>query len=481
MNETVKQSESRIEQERKGFEGIGRGLNRMGGVAGGTIDRFYERWFATDEHLSEDWAENADWARMQAVPMRARTLLYGLAITILVLLIWAAFAELDEVSRGEGKVIPSSQLQVIQSFDGGVVEEILASEGQIVEKGALLMRIDPTRFLSSLRENRAQLLSLQAKAARLEALVQDKTLELPESLVEQSPGIADNELTLFNNNKNELRQQVSIADQQLSQRQEELREVEARLEQATRAYELASEELELTRPLLGSGAISEVEVLRLERDVSNADGERRQAIATRGRIRASIVEAQNKRQEVELNVKNGWREELSETLSKLATLSESSTGLEDKLKFTEIRAPVRGTIQRLFVNTIGGVVQPGNPVLELIPLDDQLLVEAKISPKDIAFLRPGQEAKVKFTAYDFAIYGGLEGVLEHISPDTITDERDETYYIVRVRTTKSGFDEDLTIIPGMTTQVDILTGNKTVLAYLLKPILRAKQNALSER
>ncbi|MDO3380555.1 HlyD family type I secretion periplasmic adaptor subunit [Gilvimarinus algae] len=467
--------------EQKRFQATGRAIDRMGQPLGRVVDKMWARWMSPSSEHAKDWVDDADWARIQQAPLRARGLLYGMLLIVIVLFIWAAFAKIDEVARGQGKVIPSSQTQIVQSFDGGVVQEILVREGQVVDKGELLMRIDPTRFISSFRENRVQFLSLRARAARLEALVGGEPLAIPETVVAEEPLLAANEKTLYQSNLQELEQQLSQARSQLTQRREELNEIEARLVQATRAFELSSQELKVTRPLLGSGAISEVEILRLERDLSNAEGEMKQARAQRERIVASIAEAQDKLQEVELAAKNEWRSELSETLAKLSGLSESSLGLADRVKYADIRAPVRGTVQRLFINTEGGVVQPGSEVIEMIPLDDQLLIEAKIPPKDIAFLRPGQKAMVKFTAYDFTVYGGLDGELEHISADTITDEDDQTYYLVRVRTKESGFDQALPIIPGMTTQVDIITGKKTVLAYLLKPILRAKQNALTER
>ncbi|RZA08065.1 MAG: HlyD family type I secretion periplasmic adaptor subunit, partial [Moraxellaceae bacterium] len=227
--------------------------------------------------------------------------------------------------------------------------------------------------------------------------------------------------------------------------------------------------------------VSEVEILKLEGEVSNASGARQQALAQEQRLILAVEESEGKVREVELMASNKWRAELSETLAKLSSLSETSTGLADKIKYAEIRAPVRGTVQHLYTNTLGGVVQPGHEVVEIIPLDDQLLIEAKISPKDIAFLHPGEAAIVKFTAYDFAVYGGLNGTLEFISPDTMKDDKENVFYLVRVRTARSGFDASLPIIPGMTAQVDILTGKKTVLSYLLKPVLRAQQNALTER
>ena len=463
------------------FEKIGRFLDKTGIPASRLIEKAFARWLAFKAVDQRDWVTEADWAKLQQEPVRARLLLRVMAYIMLLLFIWAAFAKIDEVARGEGKVIPSSQLQVIQSFDGGVVEEVLVKEGQVVNKGDLLLRIDPTRFIATYRENRAEYLSLQARAARLQALTSNIEFQMPQHIVDESPDIADHEHKLYLSNQKELDEQVSIAKSQLTQRQEELNEVRAKLVQVSRALELSQQELNVTKPLLASGAISEVEILRLEGEVSNASGEKQQALAQEQRLISAIEESQSKLRETELLVTNKWRTELSEVLSKVASLTESSSGLADKIKLAEIRSPVRGTVQRVFTNTVGGVVQPGHEVIEMVPLDDQLLIEAKVSPKDIAFLHPDQDAIVKFTAYDFVVYGGLKGKVEHISADTITDEKDRTYYIVRVRTDRAGFDPSLPIMPGMMTQVDILTGKKTILAYLLKPVLRAKQNAMTER
>lgn len=469
-----------VAKEQGWFARLGRWLEKAGGPASRVIERLYARWL-TPLNDSTDWVTEADWARLQQEPLRARALLYVMALVLLLLLVWAAFASVDEVARGEGRVIPSRQLQVIQSFDGGVVDEILVHEGQVVEAGDLLLRIDPTRFISSFRESRAQYLSLQAKAERLKALTSGAAFVLPPDVMSEAPDVAAYEQRLFETSLLERAEQLRIARDQQVQREEEYKEIQAKVTQTTRAHELARQELQVTRPLLASGAISEVEILRLEGDVSNADGARKQALAQLARSEAAVAEAEGKLREVELTINNKWRNELSEVMGKLASLEEGSRGLADRIKYAEIRSPVRGTVQRLLVNTVGGVVQPGNQVLEIIPLDDQLLIEAKVAPKDIAFLRPGQPAIVKFTAYDFVVYGGLTGTLEHISADTITDERDNTFYLVRVRTDRAGFDPALPIMPGMTTQVDILTGKKTVLAYLLKPVLRAQQNALTER
>jgi len=463
------------------FERIGRWLDKLGLPATRYIDKAYARWLDPLHEQPKDWVTDSDWAKLQQEPVRARALLRVIALIIFLLIVWAAFAPLDEVARGEGKVIPSSQLQVIQSYDGGVVQEVLVHEGQVVEKGDLLLRIDPTRFISTFRENRAEYVSLQARAARLQALTSSTPLVFADDLLADAPDIVNHERNLYESNRKELDEQISIARSQLDQRSEELNEVRAKLTQVTRALELASQELKVTKPLLASGAISEVEVLRLEGEVSKAQGDRAQALSQESRLLLAVQESEGKLRETELLASNKWRNELSEVLSKIASLSETSTGLADKIKYAEIRSPVRGTVQRVFTNTVGGVVQPGHEVVEMVPLDDQLLIEAKVSPKDIAFLHPGQEAIVKFTAYDFVIYGGLRGKVEHISPDTITDEKERTFYIVRVRTERAGFNPTLPIMPGMMTQVDVLTGKKTVLAYLLKPVLRAQQNAMTER
>lgn len=275
---------------------------------------------------------------------------------------------------------------------------------------------------------------------------------------------------------------IGIARQQATQRSQEINSIRARQEQASHSYDLTARELEMTKPLLKSGAASDVELLRLERDMARFRGERDQAAADIPRLQSAIAEANRKIENVDLEFKNQARSELSEVNAKLAALSEGSLALQDRVKQTELRSPVRGTVKQVFAYTVGGVVQPGKDLVEIVPTDDALLLEARILPKDIAFLRPGQKALVKFTAYDFATYGGLEATLEHIGADTVTDERGNAFYIVKVRTATASLGaRKLPIIPGMVAEVDILTGKKTILSYLLKPILRAKANSMTER
>jgi adhesin transport system membrane fusion protein len=265
------------------------------------------------------------------------------------------------------------------------------------------------------------------------------------------------------------------------QREQELSEARSRRSSAQRSLDISRQELAKTRPLLKSGAISEVEVLRIERDVSRASGEVEQTGAQIARVQAAIGEAQRKITETELSFRNEARKEMSDVLARLNALNEGAVALADKVDKAQVKSPVRGRVQRLLANTVGGVVQPGKDIVEIVPLDDALVLEARVQPKDIAFIHPGQPATVKFSAYDFSIYGGLSAKVENISPDTQVDERGNAFYVVRVRTDTVHFSEQQPIIPGMTAEVDILTGKKTVLSYLLKPVLKAKAYALRER
>jgi adhesin transport system membrane fusion protein len=469
------------ELNEKAFHQIGRAVKTGGAASDSIFGRMVKRLTPAGTAESLDWADDADWARLQQEPLRARALLRLAVLFLLLLVLWAAYAELDEVTRGDGKVVPTSQVQVIQSVDGGIVEELPVREGQLVDAGQLLLRVDSTRFLSTMLESRASLLALQAKALRLQALTQGGSFIPPPELLRDAPDIVAQEMRLYRSRREEISAQVSISQNQLMQRQQELNEVRARKEQAERGLELMLKELNATKPMVATGAVSEVEVLRLDREVARLRGDRDQADAQISRVQAAIQEASRRIEEVQLTARNQMSAELSETMSKLSSMSEGGRALADKVKHADIRSPVRGTVKRLLVNTVGGVVQPGKEVVEIVPSDDALILEAQVSPRDIAFLHPGQEAMVKFTAYDFSIYGGLVADVVNISADSVVDEKGNANYLVRVRTRKASLGPNLPIIPGMVAQVDILTGKKTVLAYLLKPVLRAKSNALSER
>ncbi|MDZ4251512.1 MAG: HlyD family type I secretion periplasmic adaptor subunit [Sulfuritalea sp.] len=446
-----------------------------------SVDRWLADWKENPEIREADFVKDADYFMIHQEPLRARVLVRTILIALALFVMWTAVALVDEITKADGKVIPSSQIQILQSLDGGIVVEINVTEGQVVEAGQILLRVDPTRFESSVRENRSQYLALTAKAARLRALAEGLPFVPPPEVLVEDPKTVQDEQRLYETARSNVDAQISIARQQLVQRQQELSEMRVKREQASQAYELTAKELALTKPLINSGAVSEVELLRLERDTTRFRGERDMAATQILRSQAAMAEASRKIEEVELNARNEVRKDLGDTMARLNAFTEGGVALADKVKHAAVRSPVKGTVKRLLVNTVGGVVQPGRDLIEVVPLDDALILEAKVAPKDIAFLRPGQPAMVKFTAYDFSTYGGLEAKLEHIGADSITDEKGNTFFLVKVRTNKSSLGANLPIIPGMVAEVDIITGQKSILAYLLKPVLRAKQGALTER
>ena len=325
-----------------------------------SVDRWLARMdVAQKEREQQGFAADTDYAILQQEPLRARVLLRTISVAFAIALMWSAVSRIDEVTRGEGKVIPSRQLQVLQSLDGGVVSEILVHEGDVVEPEQILLRIDQTRFASSVRENRVQYTALVAKAARLKALAEGTPFVVPAEVEKEDPRTVDEERRLYESRRSELETTLSIARQQLSQRQQELVEVRAKYQQAARAYEISAKELSVTKPLIESGAVSEVELLRLERDVARFRGERDMAAAQSTRIQASISEANHKLEEVSLAFRNEAGKELAETTAKLNSLAEGSVGLSDKVTRSVLRSPVKGTVKRLLINTVGGVVQPG--------------------------------------------------------------------------------------------------------------------------
>jgi membrane fusion protein, adhesin transport system len=401
-----------------------------------------------------------------------------------IFLAWASWAELDEVTRGDGKVIPSSQVQVVQNLEGGIVAAIPVREGAVVEPGQVLLRIDDVRAASDLRESRQRYLALLGALGRLHAEVEGTPIALAPEVLTDAPEVAANERALYRARDEALKSETAILQSQAKQRRQELAELRTRLDQLARSLALATEELEIKRPLAARRVVSKIELLQLEREVNDLAGELESARLSVPRIETALVEAERRIEERSLSFRAEAQRELNAVQAEATALAEAITATADQVRRTDVRSPVRGTIKRLLVTTVGGVVQPGEDLVEIVPLEDSLLVEAQVRPADIAFLHPGQPAKVKVTAYDFSIYGGLEGVVEDISADTITDERGESFYRIRVRTDDNALEhngEILPIIPGMTAQVDILTGEKTVMDYLLKPILKAKERALRER
>ncbi|HHB91843.1 MAG TPA: HlyD family type I secretion periplasmic adaptor subunit [Thioploca sp.] len=413
---------------------------------------------------------------------KSHAILWITVIFTITAITWANYAMLDEVTRGLGKIIPSQQVQVIQNLEGGIVAEILVKEGEVVEQGQVLLRIDDTRFAVSVRENQVTSVTMEAKIARLTAESKGKLFKLSHKLAKQE--IYLNELALAKLRQQKLQANIDILIQQKNQKQYEIKELKAKQQQIQHSYDLAQQELKIVKPLVKKGIISKVDLLRLQREISDLKVKFDGIKLRIPRIEAEIVEAKRKITEIKVTFRTNALTELNDIKAELLFISESKLTLEDRVTRTAVRSPVKGTVKQIKINTIGGIVQPGMDLMEIVPLEDYLLIEAKIRPSDIAFLHPGQTAMIKFTAYDFSIFGGLQAVLQHISADSIVNKQGEAFFLIRLRTTKSYLGTEikpLPIIAGMTVEVDILTGKKSLLSYLLKPIKKAQQQALRER
>ncbi|HIJ22285.1 MAG: HlyD family type I secretion periplasmic adaptor subunit [Gammaproteobacteria bacterium] len=427
-----------------------------------------------------------EWAKVSSNRIRPFNHLLLLAVVLVLAtgIYWADKAVLDEVTRGEGRVIPSTQVQVIQNLEGGIVEELSVREGDVVQKGDVVIRLSDTQFISDAKQNRYETLYLLAKIARLEAEVAGKPYTPPKAVAEERTDFAESEAYAYQVRKSEFEGVLAILDAQRLQRQQELVELKMNLKNLEGGLSLARREMEIAEEVRRIKVMSEIEMVRLKRQQQDLLTQYEASKAAIPRIESTINEIDHKVKGERLSFVAKATQELSEARAMLSKSEEQQSILNDRLSRTEIRSPVYGVVKRIKVNTVGGVIQPGMEIMEVVPLDDQLLIEARIRPADIGFLRPDQKAMIKFTAYDPTIYGGISAQLEQISADTIIDEKGERYYRVRLRTDKNalGSEENpLPIITGMTATVELLTGHKTVLDYLLKPILKAQQNALRER
>ncbi|MBX8476040.1 HlyD family type I secretion periplasmic adaptor subunit [Pseudomonas cichorii] len=403
---------------------------------------------------------------------------------ILTALIWANYAVLQEVATGEGKAIPSSKVQVIQNLEGGIVTEIFVREGQVVNKGDTLLRLDDTRFLSNRGESEVDRLTLTAQVERLAAEAEGRPLLLPQELLDKAPQVAADERALHESRQRRLDGEQRTLNEQLRQKTQELAEFRARQEQFRNSLALVQQELDMSIPLVGSGAVSPVEILRLKRNAVEMRGSMNANTLAIPRAEAAINEIKSRIQESELTFRSEASRELNEKRADLAKISANRIAIDDRMTRTTVTSPVRGIVKTLKINTIGGVVQPGSDLLEIVPLEDNLLIEARVRPQDVAFLHPGQKAMVKFSAYDYTIYGGLPARLEMIGADTVTDDKGNSFYLIQVRTDRNhlgGDEKPLLIIPGMVATVDIITGEKSVMDYLLKPVLKGGSEALRER
>ena len=425
-------------------------------------------------------------AVLKQSPIATQVLLWIIVAFLTIMIVWANLAEVDEFTRGEGKIVPSSDIQIVQNLEGGILAKLLVHEGQVVDKGQPLLQIDDTIFASTFRERALQAEQLTVKSIRLRAGANgrnfdDELLLLSDQFDEK---LVASERALYLSQQRQYTAQLDALNQKVTQKQQELSSIKVKQKSVAGSYRLLKRELNLTRPLVAEGAVSQVELLRLERQVNDLKGELARAKLAIPQLESAYNEALNNVDSFTDSYGSEVLQELNDVMAELGRIQQTNRALEDRVERTIVRSPMKGTVKQIKVTTVGGVIQPGMDLVEIVPFDDSLLVDARVRPADIAFIHPNQVAMVKFTAYDFAIHGGLPAKVVHISPDTIVDEEGVSYYQIRLETESSHLgkeEEPLPIIAGMTVQVDILTGKKTIMDYLLKPILKTKQLAFRER
>ena len=414
---------------------------------------------------------------------KPRQLVWLSGLTMALFLVWAAWADLDEVARGQGQVVPSQRVQVIQNLEGGILQGLMVREGQVVEQGDLLARIDNETAGSQYREALARSLEHQATIARLEALIEARAPVYPPDVLAQ-PDLVQRQNDVLEATRRQSEAEFELLRSQHQTRLQEAAEQEERLRQLSQTLAIAEKQIRLARPAMEARAFSALDFLNLEQKVQSLKADIATLELSVPRLRNSAKEAADRLALRRAELVTQQRKEISETETRLFSLRELLFAGSDRVQRTEVRSPVRGTVKKVFQNTVGGVIPPGGTIMEVVPLDDTLIIEARFSPADIAFLYPGQNAVVRLSAYDFAIYGGLDARVEDISADTLEGRQGEFFYLVKLRTNERHLlhkGKELPILVGMVAEIDVLTGKKTVLDYLLKPLLKVRQRALSER
>lgn len=456
----------------------------------GKFSRLWHEAMNGDLWHDGDFMDDVRQATLRGANPAAQLLFYAMLAFMGVFLLWAALAPLDEISHGQGQVIPSGKIQAVGSPAGGVVEEIMVSAGQIVEAGQPLVRLNDSTAAAGFGEKATRRDFLQANILRLQAELGGTELVFPEQMKVDTPELVTEVTKLYETRTSELESTTKVLEEQLEQRRQELNDARRKTGSLGQALALAQKEYDMTKPYLDSGAISKVDVLRLEREVVDARKEYNTASTAITAAEAAVREAEGKLEEGVLKYQNESRNELGKLTDEFNRLGEGIKADSSKVDQALLKSPIRAEVKQVLVNTIGQAVQPNANIVELVPINETLLVDVKVKPSDIAFIRPGLPAKVKLSAYDFSIYGGLDGVVESISADSFTEEKNrrpgepETYFKVQVRTKKNYLErrgEQLPIKSGMVATVDVVTGRKTILQYLLKPINKARETALSER
>lgn len=423
-------------------------------------------------------------AILERTPTKMRTVLKIWLVAIVAFIVWASLAEIDEITRGDGKAIPYGQNQIIQNLEGGIVESILVNEGQVVKADEIILKINNARSVSTSTTNRMKLHELEAKRLMLHA--QANKLAFEEVPTEDKELLTQMRLAkkLYTSNMLEFIAKDKAITAQIDQKKQELIEAKANILALKKSLDYVKEEIEMTAPMVSEGVKSKVDFLKLKREASEIENRIEATQLSLPRLESAISEYRNRRVESEQLFINTSKKELNAVTAEISRLGTQQFEFADSVERTMVKSPVDGIVQKLYIHTVGGVIQPGADLIEIVPTSKKLILEVKIKPSDIAFIHPGAQAKVKVSAYDYAIHGGLNGEVIFISPDTITDKQENTFYIIHVETEKNYLgskERPLNIIPGMTVNTDIITGKKTVMQYILKPILRSKQYVFSER
>jgi adhesin transport system membrane fusion protein len=414
----------------------------------------------------------------------SQVFLWTIAGLFLWLILWAAFSEVDERVRGIGHVMPSSDVQVIQSLEGGILNEILVTEGDLVKKDQTVLRISDVQFASEGRGIEAQMMALQAKRARLQAESSGQPFVMPPDIEKKYPDIAANEEKLYKSRQDELNTALSIIKDDVREADANLSEVKASIERLAKSKKLLEQQFGIAQRLVAQKAMPEMEGLKLERELNETTGNLSSAEKSQASLEARLSAAKQKEEEKLGAFKSQALGDLNEAESRISSIKENLTSVTDKSNRTELKSPVEGIVQKVYVRTVGGVIQPAQKLIEIVPVADDLMIRAKVAPADVAFLRPGQDVKVKITAYDSSIYGTLDGKLDRISADTVEDAQGNAFFEIDVRTNKNYLGTEakpLRIFSGMVSETEVITGKRTILTYLMKPVLRTKDRAFTEK
>ncbi|MCB1680744.1 MAG: HlyD family type I secretion periplasmic adaptor subunit [Alphaproteobacteria bacterium] len=411
-------------------------------------------------------------------------LLFSLASLVAAFILWAGVTRIEELTRGQGQVVPTQEIQIVQSLEGGILQEILVSEGDRVKKGQVLMRISDIQFSSEERGTEAKSFALQAKKTRLRAEADGTEFKLAPEILQKAPKIAGNEKALYESRQKELETSFSILDERINKATAELEEVKAEINRLSSSRAMLNKEYTITKEMVEKKAVPKLEQLRIERELTDISGQITARSREKEGLEADLSATKNERQSQVDKFKSAALGELNEVETQIAALEESLKSIGDRVDRTELRAPVDGLVNSIRLKTIGGVVEPAMRLIEIVPVDDELKIVAKVTPRDVAFLRRGQPVKVKITAYDSQIYGSLDGELTRVASNSSTDKDGNILFEIEVKTVRNYLGTSanpLPITPGMVAEVNVVTGKRTIMYYLLKPLRRTMDRALRER